>query len=184
MSFPETCVWKRGKCGLPRVNIVDYDPQWPLLFQEEKRIVLEATGNKVLAVEHIGSTAVPGLGAKPIIDMMAGVRGAADADQCIALLRRIGYTSFTLEPERERAVGHYYCCGKGPHSIGYHLHLLRFKSREWQRHLLFRDYLRTHPEIAQQYYKLKKELATQYRSDRDGYTEAKTSFIESVIAKG
>jgi len=180
MSFPGTCVWKRRKCDLRRVNIVNYDPQWPLLFQEEKRTVFEAIGNKVLAVEHIGSTAVPGLGAKPIIDMMAGVRGAADADQCIPLLRGIGYTSFTPEP---RDPDHYYCCGKGPHSIGYHLHIFRFKSHRWQKHLLFRDYLRAHPEIAQQYYELKKELAAQYRSDRAGYTEAKTSFIESVIAK-
>lgn len=165
---------------MPAVVIVEYDPQWPMLFEEEKARVLEVTGNKVLAVEHIGSTAVPGLGAKPIIDMMAGVQGLAEADQCILLLRKIGYTSFTPEPQDS---DHYYCCGKGPHSVGYHLHLVRFKSHEWEKHLLFRDCLRNHSEVAQQYYELKKELAARYHSNRGTYTKTKTSFIESVIAK-
>lgn len=164
---------------VPSVAIVEYDPQWPTLFEEERRKVLNLIGDKVLAIEHIGSTAVPGLGAKPIIDMMAGVQGPAEADQCIPMLRKIGYTSFTPSQGSDR----YYCCGKGPHSAGYHLHLVRFKSHEWEKHLLFRDYLRTHLEIARQYYELKKELAVKYNSDRGGYTEAKASFIEPVIAK-
>ena len=166
--------------SLPRVIIVEYDPQWAILFEEEKRRVLEVIGHKVLAVEHIGSTAIPGLGAKPIIDILAGVRGTVDADQCIPMLRNIGYTSFSPDPEDP---DHYYCCGKGPHSMGYHLHLVRFKSPEWERHLLFRDYLLAHPEIAQQYYELKKKLASKHRSDRGSYTKAKTPFIESVIDK-
>ena len=160
--------------------IVEYNPEWPILFEEEKRRVLSIMGHMILAIEHVGSTAVPNLGAKPIIDMMAGVRRPADADQCIPLLQKIGYTSFTPEPENP---DHYYCCGKGLHSVGYHLHLVRFKSPEWQKHLLFRDYLRGHQEIAQQYYELKKELAAKYHSKRGSYTKAKTSFIESVIAK-
>ena len=97
-----------------RVIIVDYDPQWPRLFREEKLRVLEVIGYKVLGVEHVGSTAVPGLGAKPIIDMMAGVRGQVDADECIPLLEKIGYTSFTPDTEDS---DHYYCCGKGPTAL-------------------------------------------------------------------
>jgi len=160
------------------VIIAEYDPHWPKLFEEEKRRVLNVIGRIVLAFEHIGSTAVPGLGAKPIIDTMAGVRGFADANRCIPMLRKIGYTSFTPDLEDP---DHYYCCGKGPHSIGYHLHLIMFKSPEWEKHLLFRDYLLAHPEIAQQYCELKKGLAAKHRSDRGSYTKAKTSFIESVI---
>jgi GrpB-like predicted nucleotidyltransferase (UPF0157 family) len=162
------------------VVIVEYDPRWSILFEEEEIRVLTAIGQIVLAVEHIGSTAVPDLGAKPIIDMMAGIRGSADADQCIPMLRKIGYTSFTPEFEDP---DHYYCCGKRSPSVGYHLHIVRFKSPDWQKHLLFRDYLRGHPETAQQYYELKKELAVKYHSERGNYTQAKTLFIESVIVK-
>lgn len=163
-----------------RVDIVDYDPKWPIWYEEEKQRVLEAIGHKVVAVEHIGSTSVSGLGAKPIIDMMAGVQGPAEADQCIPLLRRIGYTSFTPEPDNP---DHYYCCGKGPHSIGYHLHLVRFKSQEWEKHLIFRDYLRIRRSVAQEYYELKKKLARRHDSDRAGYTSAKASFIQSALSQ-
>jgi GrpB-like predicted nucleotidyltransferase (UPF0157 family) len=160
--------------------LVDYNANWPILFEEEKNRVLSLIGNKVLAVEHIGSTAVPSLGAKPIIDMMAGVQGPQDAEKCIPLLRKIGYTSFTPDLGNP---DHYYCCGKEPHSVGYHLHLIKFNSNEWRKHLLFRDYLRTNPEILRQYYKLKMELAEKYHSDRGGYTSAKSSFIESVVVR-
>ena len=161
------------------VVVVDYDPQWPTLYEEEKRLILEVVGHKVLAVEHIGSTAVPGLGAKSIIDIMAGVEQAADADECVLLLQDIGYDAVTPQPETP---DWYYCLGKSPHSVGYHLHLVRFGSDHWEKHLLFRDYLRTHPDVAQQYYEIKKKLAAKHRSDRPAYTEAKTSFIETVIA--
>lgn len=162
------------------VIIVEYDPQWPILYEEEKRRILEAVGHKVLAIDHIGSTAVPGLGAKPIIDIMAGVHQLADADECLPCLQKIGYIDVTPEPENPEW---YYCLGKGPHSTGYHLHLVKFMNDHWRRHLLFRDFLRTHPEVAQQYYELKKKLALEYGSDRVGYTNAKTSFIESATAR-
>lgn len=166
---------------MPRpVVIVDYDPQWPILYEEEKRLILEAVGHKVLAVEHIGSTAVRGLGAKPIIDMMTGVHKPSDADECLPLLQDIGYTSVTPQPEDP---DHYYCLGKGPHSVVYHLHLMKFGSYSWEKHLLFRDHLRTHPDVAQQYCEIKKKLAAKHGSDRAAYTEAKTSFIEHVIAQ-
>jgi len=161
------------------VVIVDYDFRWPALFEEEKRRVVEMAGRMVLAVEHIGSTAVPGLGAKPIIDMMAGVHGPSDADQCVPTLRQIGYDDITSEEELDW----YYCCGRRAHGVGYHLHLVRFMSPLWAKHLLFRDYLRTHPKVAQQYHELKKILAAKHGSDRTGYTSAKASFIESVVAQ-
>jgi len=168
---------------LPRpVIIVSYDPRWPIFYEEEKRRILGAIGHKVLAIEHIGSTAVPGLGAKPIIDIMAGVHQFADAEECLPLLQPLGYDDVTntqLEnPEW------YYCLGKGKGSQGehtYHLHLVKFMSEHWEKHLLSRDFLRTHLEVAQQYYELKKKLAAKHGTNREAYTEAKTSFIESVI---
>ena len=161
------------------VIIVDYDLRWPILYEEEKRRILEAIGHKVVAIEHIGSTAVSGLGGKPIIDIMAGVNQSTDADDCLKPLQKIGYQDVTPQPDNSEW---YYCCGKGPHSVGYHLHLVKFMSEHWKKHLFFRDFLRTHPDIAQQYYELKKNLAAKYGSNRIGYTDAKISFIESVFA--
>ena len=162
------------------VVIVDYDPRWPLLFEEEKKLILETARHKVLAVEHIGSTAVRGLAAKPIIDMMAGVHGSSDADECLSLLARVGYDHVTPEPDNQEW---FYCLGKGPHSVGYHLHLIRYRSNHWNKHLLFRDYLRKHQDIAKQYEELKKRMAEKLGSEREAYTESKTSFIESVLAQ-
>jgi len=162
--------------------VVPYDPRWPRLYREEKRRILEAVGQKVMVVEHIGSTAVPGLGAKPIVDIMAGVLQSADAGDCLPPLQPLGYDDVTPQPGNPE----WYCClGKYTHApekaTPYHLHLVRFMSDHWERHLLFRDFLRTHAEVAQQYYELKKKLAAEHGSDREGYTEAKTSFIESVV---
>ena len=95
-----------------------YDPRWPILCEEEKRRILGAIGHKVLAIEHIGSTAVPGLGAKPIIDIMAGVHQAADAEECLPLLQSLGYNDVTLQPGNPEW---YYCLGKGKGHQGEHV---------------------------------------------------------------
>ena len=137
------------------VAVVDYDPSWSVLYEKEKKQILEAVRNKILAIEHIGSTAVLDLGAKPIIDIMAGVHGQIEADQCLTPLKKIGYTDVTPEPGNSEW---FYCLGKWPHSAGYHLHLAKFPSNHWNRHLVFRDFLQSHPEVAEQYFRLKKEL--------------------------
>jgi GrpB-like predicted nucleotidyltransferase (UPF0157 family) len=169
------------KSVMPRpVRMVDYDPRWPKLYDDEKRRIREHVGNKAVVIEHIGSTAVPRLGGKPIIDVMAGVRLSADADACVSRLYD-DYKDVTPEPDNPEG---YYCLGKPCQSdTGYdvHLHLVKYLSDHWARHLFFRDFLRMHPDVTQQYYVLKKKLATQYGSDRVGYTDAKTSFINAII---
>jgi len=163
------------------VVIVEYDPQWPTLYEEEKDRILAVVGRVIVAVEHIGSTAVPGLGAKPIIDIMAAVPHLADAEQCIEPLETIGYE---YVPEYNDIIPERRYFHKGPpEGRTHHLHIVELTSEFWERHLLFRDFLRTHPEEAQQYDLLKKELAVRFRSNREAYTDAKTSFIESVVAK-
>ena len=160
------------------VIIVDYDSKWPSLFEEEKAKILSVIGHIIVAVEHVGSTAVPGLGAKPIIDIMVAIRQLADARECIGPLRSIGY-EYVPEYEAEMPERRYF--HKGP--LGgrtCHLHMVELTSGFWERHLLFRDYLRTHPDVSQQYCQLKKELAARHSSDRGAYTEAKTSFIRSI----
>jgi GrpB-like predicted nucleotidyltransferase (UPF0157 family) len=161
------------------IEIVDYNPDWPIIFEREKKKVLEVIGEKIYSVEHIGSTSIPDLGAKPIIDMMADVEDFSVAKKCIPGLKKIGYTSFTRphpwDPD------HYFCCGKGPHSIGFHLHLMKLKCDEWDNHLLFRNYLRNHNEVAIQYCQLKKRLSKKH--NRGDYTKEKSTFIEKIIQK-
>lgn len=166
---------------IPRpITIVPYNPSWPVFYAKEKSRILETIGEMVVDIEHIGSTAVPGLSAKPIIDIMAGLRGSSDAEACLPLLGELGYDDVTPEPEED---DWYYCLGKGVQSVGYHLHLVKAGSQFQERHILFRDYLRTSQEDARRYQVLKERLAFEYRDMREEYTNAKTEFIESIIEK-
>ena len=162
------------------VKIVDYSPRWSVLYEEEKNKILGVIGHKVVEIEHIGSTAVPGLGAKPIIDIMVGVSRLTDAEECIEPLRSIGY-EYVPEYEVEIPERRYF--RKGPVNTHRHLHMVEVVNDFWERHLLFRDYLRAHPEVASEYLALKKDLAARYGTERNSYTEAKTSFIEQVVGR-
>lgn len=164
------------------VRIVDYTPHWSSLYKKEKREIHKVVGHIIVRVEHIGSTAVRNLGAKPIIDIMVGVSHLSDADKCIEPLESIGY-EYVSEYEESMSERRYFHKGKPPKEQHYHLHMVELASDFWKRHLLFRDYLRSHPEVAQEYYELKKKLAAEHCSDREGYTESKASFIESVVAR-
>jgi len=164
------------------VVIVDYDPAWPALYRREEARVLEAIGHLIQAVEHVGSTAVPGLGAKPIIDIMVAVTRLGDATQCMEPLERIGYQ---YVPENEDSIPERRYFTKGPPGgRTHHLHMVELDGGFWDRHLLFRDYLRAHPQVAEEYHELKMKLADEYGSDRESYTEAKSAFIRSVEARG
>jgi GrpB-like predicted nucleotidyltransferase (UPF0157 family) len=162
------------------VVIVNYNPQWQTLYESETKLIRRALSSRILAIEHIGSTAVPNLGGKNIVDIMAGVNSIDEAKQCLEPLESIGYTE--VIPQVDNA-DWYYCLEKSQQTIGYHLHLVRFGSEHWKKHIIFRDFLRKNPKVAQEYYSLKKELAAKHGTDRLSYTEAKTAFIESVIAR-
>lgn len=163
------------------VVIVNYDPRWPLLFDQARAEILRATGPWVVAVEHIGSTAVPGLAAKPIVDIMVGIRSLRDAPQCIAALLPLGWR---YAPENEVSFRERRYFDKDLAGVRtYHLHMEETASEFWNRHLLFRDFLRTHPDVAQEYAQRKRELADKFRDQRDAYTDAKGPFIRAVEAR-
>jgi GrpB-like predicted nucleotidyltransferase (UPF0157 family) len=173
---------KQRKIARP-VEIFDYDRKWPSKFLEERTKIMGAIGDTVVEVEHVGSTAVPGLCAKPIIDIMVGIRKLIDADNCIEPLESIGYE---YVPEYEASIPERRYFRKGPSEMPnkhFHLHMVEHGSDFWKRHLLFRDYLRTNPDAALEYCELKKRLASKYRLNREAYTEAKTTFIESIVSK-
>ena len=160
-----------------RVVIVDYDPEWPRLFEEERRR-LRAALPGAGAIEHMGSTSVPGLGAKPIIDIMVGVADEAEAHRLQMLLEPAGYLDVTPEPDNAEW---FYCLGRGTRELYYHVHLVVEGSSHWRRQLAFRDHLRRNPTVATEYDRLKRRLADDYGEDRRGYTDAKTGFITSTL---
>ena len=154
----------------PSYRIVEYDHRWPALFEEEKALVVAATGIAPQHVEHIGSTAVPGLGAKPTIDLMVGVPSVEDAQRQVEALEGVGY-----EWRGETVPGTLYIRKAEPRR--FNLHMTQWGGEFWLDHLLFRDYLRTHAEMARQY----EELMARLASDPPAYNDGKASFIESVV---
>ncbi len=156
-----------------------YDPRWPEMFEEEQKRIEAAIGHYVVEIKHIGSTAVPGLAAKPIIDIMVGVRTLDDAPACINGLVNIGY-EYVPEFEREFPFRRYFRKLRDGKRT-YQIHLVeRSNAGWWDRHVLFRDYLCSHPDALIKYERLKRELARRFRDDRGAYTEAKTGFISKV----
>ncbi|WP_284646239.1 GrpB family protein [Paenibacillus silviterrae] len=161
------------------VVIEEYNEKWPFEYQQEERKIKDVLANKAIAIEHIGSTSVQGLGAKPIIDFMVGVRDLNEVEEFIEPLAKIGYEHVYHKEFPTRRFFR-----KGQWRAGtHHLHIYNYGSEEWKNNILFRDYLRTHPEVLKQYNQLKKELAEKYINDRAAYTNAKNPFISDVIQK-
>lgn len=158
----------------PSYRIVEYDQRWPTLYEEEKAVVVAATGIGADRVEHIGSTAVPRLGAKPIINLMVGVSIVECAQRETKNLEGVGY-----ECRGETVPGTLYIRKAEPRR--FNLHLTQWEGTFWQDKLLFRDFLRKHPETARQYEDLKRELMAELASDPPAYNAAKASFIESIV---
>ena len=164
------------------IQVADYDPQWPLTFAEISRVIGSTLGDLAVSIEHVGSTAVPGLAAKPVVDIMPGLRSLDDSPHIVKPLQKLGYQYFpeheTVMPERR-----YFALPAGAEHRGrrrFHLHIVEAASAFWRRHLAFRNHLRAHPDVAGEYAALKRRLAAEYRSDREGYTEAKTEFITRI----
>ena len=134
----------------------------------------------MIAIEHIGSTAVLGLAAKPVIDVVTGVNTLADADACVQVMTDLGYTYIqkyeTMMPERR------FFNRNVDVEISQNIHMVVVGAEFWERHLLFRDYLRNHPEAVQAYGQIKRELAPQF-DDTNDYARAKTEFITGMVAK-
>lgn len=166
---------------MKNIYIVPYDPDWPTRFRREYEPLADVFRDEPAAIEHVGSTAVPGLGAKPIIDIMVGVSALKHVGERIAHLLALDY-AYVPEYEVELPDRRYFRKPRaGPRS--YHLHCVVRGGDFWRRHLAFRDYLRHNPDAARAYYELKIELAAEYRFDGVAYTEAKSGFIESILEK-
>jgi GrpB-like predicted nucleotidyltransferase (UPF0157 family) len=159
------------------VKLLPHDERWHDLFAEEKARLLEAVGEMVEAVEHVGSTSVCGIAAKPILDIAAAVKDRAAGEKCVAPLEGIGYT---YRGENGIAGRFYFVKGAAERRT-HHLHLYAADNTELKNHLFFRDYLRRNPSIAAEYDGLKKDLAAKYPGDRDAYLDGKAAFVEKIL---
>ncbi len=161
------------------IELVSYSGEWPALFASEAE-QLRATLGPWLAgeIEHIGSTAVPGMSAKPVIDIMAPVHSLAHATPAIEALRPLNYCYFPYKPTEML-----WFCKPSPAHRTHHLHLVPAGSGLWQQRLAFRDALRREPALVAEYERLKASLVAAHPHDRDAYTEGKTPFIQSVLRR-
>jgi len=159
------------------IIIVPYDPAWPDTFARLKDGIVAALGTTVLRVEHVGSTSIAGLAAKPVIDIDAVIATEADIPEAIRKLAAVGYIH-----EGERGIARRHAFTQPSGLPVHHLYVCDARSPELQRHIAFRDYLRSNPIEAARYGALKERLAMQFSCDRDGYTDAKSAFIAEALA--
>ncbi len=162
------------------VELVPHDPLWPAAFTQEHQRLLTLFPGAFAAIEHIGSTAVPHMSAKPIIDLLAGV---ASFDGVDVLSRQLCANGYSTSDEfnatlHDRKWFMRWADGRRTH----HLHVVVHGGTAWREHLAFRDRLRADPEAAARYAALKAELARQHRNDREAYTEAKAHFVRSALS--
>ncbi|MBC5765597.1 GrpB family protein [Ramlibacter albus] len=162
------------------IVLVPHRPEWAMAFEREKERLLGLYPREFVQIEHFGSTAVPGMPAKPIIDMLAGVAAMSSADALLESLLSNGYTTSrefnAMLHDRKwlmRARD-----GRRTH----HLHIVEYGGMQWRDRLRFRDALRQSPGLAQSYAERKARLAVAHRGDREAYTDAKSGFVARVLA--
>ncbi|GAC1645553.1 MAG: hypothetical protein NVS4B8_17110 [Herpetosiphon sp.] len=173
---------KQATIGTPTrvdgpITLVDYDPAWPLHFARESERIRAALGPRALRVEHIGSTSVPGLIAKPIVDILLVVADSSDEPSYVPALEAAGYTLRIREP-----AWHEHRLFKGP-TIDLNLHVFSLGSAQIDRHLIFRDRLRTNEAERTLYAETKRRLASQNWAYVQNYADAKSEVIETIIAR-
>jgi len=167
--------------GLKRgtVKLKKHDPNWAKLFKKEKKLLLGKFPNVILEISHGGSTTIPTIPAKPIIDMFAVVLSLKKAKAIKNKLEKLGYEYRGADGVKERIL---YVKGE-PELRTHHLQLVEKKSDEWKNHILIKNYFLKHPEVAKRYAKLKAKLAEKYPNSRKSYSHGKDAFIKSIIQK-
>ncbi|MDZ8051432.1 MAG: GrpB family protein [Aulosira sp. ZfuVER01] len=158
-----------------KVEVVPHDPTWRVKFEHESKLVASALGDNVIAIHHIGSTAIPHIYAKPIIDILVEVKDIAKVDKQNSQMAVLGY----------KAMGEFGLPGRRffrkhdeTGTRTHHVHTFEINFSGVQRHLAFRDYMIAHPEEANKYSELKRQLAKQYPDDINGYIDGKDGFIK------
>jgi GrpB-like predicted nucleotidyltransferase (UPF0157 family) len=159
------------------IHLEPYSAEWPAMFEAERHLLADVLAPWLVGpIEHVGSTAVPGLAAKPVIDIMAAVESLDVSRPALIALTPLQYC---YAPYRADVM--HWLCKPGPALRTHHLHLVPFKSQLWRDRISFRDRLRANRDIAAEYLQLKRRLAADYPNDREAYTREKTPFIENIL---
>ena len=160
-----------------KVRVLPYDRAWKTAFEAIKSELESAVGDLVISIEHVGSTSVEGLSAKPCIDIDVVIEDYGVFEEVVRRLAEIGYIheGDLGIPDREA-----FCYSGKPHLMTHHLYVCPRYSRELHRHITFRDYLRSHPEAVKQYGAVKEEAARLFPNDIEGYIAHKTTCIEQL----
>lgn len=160
-----------------QLEIRPYDPAWPQIAADEQAMLLSTTGPLFVTLEHIGSTAVPGLAAKPIIDMMGAVHQLDAVAPLLPVLKAYGYQIIVTDmPQR------YFLRKHDPQrALTFHLHIIEAATWAERNERLLRDHLRAHPDQAAAYGRLKQALVVEHADNATAYTKAKTDFIQSIV---
>ena len=161
------------------IFLVQYDTTWPKKFEKEKKLLKKTIGEFVVGgIHHVGSTSIPGISAKPIIDIMIGVESLKASKPAIKLLKRINYMYYPYKPDQM-----HWFVKPNPLKRTHHLHLIPTNSSLFKERLAFRNYLRENSEARYEYQRLKTELAEKFRYDREAYTNEKTEFVNKILKK-
>jgi GrpB-like predicted nucleotidyltransferase (UPF0157 family) len=162
-----------------KVEVVQYDPAWVDIFQAEAEVLAIIFGEKLVAIHHIGSTAIPGIVAKPIVDILVEVRDIQEVDDLNTDIEKLGY-----QPRGEYGIpGRRYFVKQTGEVHIHHIHTFQSGNPQVERHLNFRDYLIAHPLDALAYSRLKEDLAQQFPEDIDNYAMGKNDFINNIDDK-
>jgi GrpB-like predicted nucleotidyltransferase (UPF0157 family) len=166
--------------GLKRhtVQVVEHDPAWAMLFESEAQAIRQHGGSLVLDVQHVGSTAVSGLPAKPILDIAVAVRASDAIPELVKRLVAVGYLD---RGDGGRDGGYLLVRDSEPEVRIVHLHIVEQSDAQWRHYVAFRDILRQDDKIRKEYGALKKQLAAIYPNDRKHYTDSKNEFIQRVL---
>jgi GrpB-like predicted nucleotidyltransferase (UPF0157 family) len=171
------------------IHLADYDPRWPKLFEEERERLHAAIGQWAADIQHVGSTSIPGLAAKPIIDIAVHLRSFVDALYCITPLVELGYEclgEFGI-PERIyfRKPTVTPIPGQSHDGVGrtHQVHMYELGHDQYEKQIVFRDYLRAHPNAAADYEALKRDLAQKHAGDIEAYALAKSDFVLDILAQ-
>jgi GrpB-like predicted nucleotidyltransferase (UPF0157 family) len=161
-----------------KVEVVSYSIEWPARFEEESHRIRSIFGSEIIAIHHIGSTAVPNLSAKPVIDIMPVVKNIERVDDYNHAMINLGY-----EPRGENGLSGRRYFQKGEDQRTHHVHIYEKDNSDIDRHLVFRDYLRSHPEEAINYGSLKEGLAKEFPYDITSYIEGKEALVLEIEQK-
>lgn len=183
MKISEALQQRIRKAVSETINIVPYDPNWPKVFDTEATFLKNKFSKIVKRIEHFGSTAVPGLSAKPIVDMLIEITSFKDVKKNIVpYLESLGYDYF-WRPEIDKPPMYAWFIKRNKQGERtHHLHMVRKDSKLWDR-LFFRDYLREFPKESEKYGRIKIDISKKYPSDREAYTKSKTKLVVSVTEK-